>query len=65
MKSHFWTDSSSEILTTEENITEIEFAPSDPDIVYIATEGLTIYRSADAGVSFIQIANIRTDVLNP
>ncbi len=43
---------------------DIVFAPSDPNIVYAATTGLLVYKSVDAGASFILMKNIRSEVLN-
>ena len=43
---------------------DIVFAPSDPTIVYAATEGYLVYRSNDAGASWTLMANVRRDVLN-
>ena len=57
--------SSLQVITMDANIGEIVFAPSDPTIVYTVTDGLVVYRSDDAGASFTQIVNIRSDVLNP
>ena len=52
------------VLEAAASIHDIVFAPSDPNIVYVATEGYLIYRSADAGESFSFIDNIRANVLN-
>jgi len=53
------------------HFTDIVFAPSDPNIVYAittgtypSTSGYNLYKSTDAGESFIKIANLRDDVLN-
>ena len=43
---------------------EIEFAPSDPSIVYAETDGYLLYRSDDAGATWRLVANVRADVLN-
>lgn len=43
---------------------DIVFAPSDPSVVYAATEGYLVYRSADAGATWTLMANVRRDVLN-
>ena len=43
---------------------DIVFAPSDPNIVYAATAGLLVYRSADAGTTFTLMKNIRSEVLS-
>ena len=42
----------------------LEFAPSDPQIVYAVTEGYLVYRSEDAGLTWELRANLRRDVLN-
>ena len=43
---------------------DIVFAPSNPDIVYAVTDGYLVYRSTNAGASFILMKNVRADVLN-
>ena len=43
---------------------EIQFAPSDPSIVYAEADGYLLYRSDDAGASWRLVANVRADVLN-
>ena len=43
---------------------DIVFAPSDPNVVYAATEGYLIYKSTNAGASFTLIKSIRADVFN-
>lgn len=45
-------------------IHDIEFAPSNPNIVYVATDGYLVYRSDDAGMTFQLMANVRAEVLN-
>ena len=48
----------------EPSFHDIVFAPSDPSIVYAATEGYLLYKSTNVGVSFTLMKNIRADVLN-
>ncbi|MCH7608154.1 MAG: hypothetical protein IIC94_06280 [Chloroflexi bacterium] len=43
---------------------QIEFAPSDPSIVYAEADGYLLYRSDDAGATWRLVANVRADVLN-
>ena len=43
---------------------EIEFAPSDPNVVYAEADGYLLYRSDDAGATWRLVANVRADVLN-
>ena len=45
-------DGFSMVLTGDERIGDIEFAPSNPDVMYAAATGYNIYRSADAGNTF-------------
>ena len=52
------------ILSSEENMSDLVFAPSDPNIVYAITEGYTLYKSTDTGNTFTQIKNLRDEVLN-
>ncbi|MGR3319385.1 MAG: WD40/YVTN/BNR-like repeat-containing protein [Candidatus Anammoxibacter sp.] len=51
------------VLTGEERIGDIEFAPSNPNVVYAAATGYNIYKSIDAGSTFTLMANLRTDVM--
>ena len=53
----------STIMDAGMSIHDIEFAPSNPNIVYVATAGYLVYRSSDAGLNFTLMKNIRTDVL--
>ncbi|MBK34328.1 MAG: hypothetical protein CME26_02215 [Gemmatimonadetes bacterium] len=55
----------SHILEAETSLTDIVFAPSAPDTVFAIAEGLTLYRSTDAGLTFDRFINLRSDVLNP
>jgi len=43
-------------------IHDIEFAESNPSVVYVATEGYLVYRSDDAGVTWSLVADVRGDV---
>lgn len=56
--------SNSVVLSASKQIHDVVFAPSDANMVYVATEGYQIYKSSDAGQTFTLIANIRADVLN-
>ena len=52
------------VLDAGEQIHDIVFAPSDPDVVYVATAGYLVYRSVDGGETFSFVVNIRDEVLN-
>jgi photosystem II stability/assembly factor-like uncharacterized protein len=52
------------VLETKNKIDDIEFAPSSPDIVYLATEGYDIYKSTDAGNTWTYIINLRSAIIN-
>ncbi|MCG8413817.1 MAG: hypothetical protein MI746_06305 [Pseudomonadales bacterium] len=52
------------VLQADAQIHDIVFAPSDPTIVYVATEGYFIYKSIDGGNSFTPLGNLRQSVLN-
>jgi photosystem II stability/assembly factor-like uncharacterized protein len=45
-------------------IEDIEFAASDPQVVYAAARGLHVYRSADAGATWTRVASLRQDVID-
>ena len=45
-------------------ISDLVFAPSDPTIVYMITDGYIIYKSSDRGATFSQIGDLRNEVLN-
>jgi len=49
------------VLTAADRVHDIEFAPSDPNIVYAATGGYSVYKSDDGGASFTLLVNLRTD----
>ena len=48
---------------TQGVIHDIEFAASNPSVVYVATEGYLVYRSDDGGVTWSLVADVRGDVL--
>ena len=45
-------------------ISDLVFAPSDPTVVYMITGGYIIYKSIDSGATFVQLGNLRNNVLN-
>jgi hypothetical protein len=53
----------------DKHVSDIVFAPSDPNIVYVIftgaldNPGYDFYKSVDGGNSFSKIANLREDVL--
>jgi len=49
------------VLTADGRVHDVEFAPSNSNIVYAATEGYSVYRSDDGGASFTLLVNLRTD----
>ena len=51
----------STVLTAPQRVDDIEFALSNPDIVYAAAAGYSIYRSDDGGASWLLLVNLRTD----
>ncbi len=55
---------SSAVLPAGGTITDIVFAPSNPSIVYVITNGYLLYKSVDSGATFSLAKNIRSDVLN-
>lgn len=58
-------ETESQVISTEGvHIADVVFAPSDNNIVYAITDGYNFYKSTDAGVSFLKIANLRDDILN-
>jgi photosystem II stability/assembly factor-like uncharacterized protein len=57
-------ESHSFVLETRNVIEDIEFAPSNPDIVYAATQGYDIYKSTDAGATWIALINLRSEIIN-
>ena len=51
--------SSDPILTAMGRIDDVEFAPSKPSIVYLATQGYGFYRSMDSGASWSHMISLR------
>lgn len=49
------------VLASTRRFDDLEFAPSDPDVIYAATEGYDLWRSADAGATWTLTANLRSD----
>ena len=47
------------VLTAMGRIDDIEFAPSKPSIVYLATRGYGFYRSTDSGASWSHLVSLR------
>jgi hypothetical protein len=53
------------VLTTLDRVDDIEFAPSNPSVVYLATRGYHIYKSTDSGLTWSYLINLRsTGILN-
>ena len=53
-----------ELILETTNITDIVLSLSDPTIVYAVADGYLIFKSTNSGRSFVQIADLRADVLN-
>lgn len=53
-----------EVLTAIGNIEEIVYAPSNPQIVYVGTRKLGVYRSTNGGAQFVQVGSLRTAVID-
>lgn len=53
-----------EVLNAAGNIEEIVFAPSNPQIVYVGTRRLGVYKSTDGGAQFVQVASLRTSLID-
>ncbi len=51
------------VVNSARRFDDIEFAASDPRIVYAVTEGYDVYRSDNAGATFRLLVNLRTSVL--
>ena len=49
------------VLSSPKRINDIEFASSNPSVVYAAAEGYDIYKSTDAGATFTLLVNLRSD----
>jgi hypothetical protein len=46
------------------HVSDVVFAPSDPNIVYAVMVGYDLYKSTDSGGAFTKLLNLRDDVLN-
>jgi photosystem II stability/assembly factor-like uncharacterized protein len=57
-------ESYSDVLNLQKVVLDIEFAPSNPEIVYAACEGYDIYKSSDAGSTWIKLVNLRSEIIN-
>lgn len=53
----------SPVFEAPSRINDVEFAPSDPTVVYAAAEGYHVYRSADGGLTWALVASLRGSVL--
>lgn len=51
------------VVTSAQPFEDVAFAPSNAAIVYAVTRGYDVYRSADAGVTFEKVANLRDAAL--
>ncbi len=51
--------SSDLVLTAMGRIDDVEFAPSKPSIVYLATQGYGFYKSTDSGASWSRLISLR------
>jgi len=57
--------STSTVLVVPDSVMDIEFAPSNPNIVYASTRGYYLYRSTDGGATWSLMKNLWTQVINP
>ncbi len=48
----------------DKTVEDIEFAQSNPNVVYAACEGLDIYKSTDAGSTWTKLINLRSEIIN-
>jgi hypothetical protein len=48
------------VLTAMDRVDDIEFAPSKPSLVYLATKGYHIYKSTDSGLTWSHLTNLRS-----
>ena len=48
------------VLTASDRVDDIEFAPSKPGLVYLATKGYHVYKSTDSGLSWSHLINLRS-----
>jgi len=56
--------SEEKVIDIDENISDVVFAPTDPNTVYVIENGYVLHKSTDAGESFTKMINLRDDVLN-
>ena len=54
----------SPVMENVQQIREIVFAPSNPNVVYAESDGYVVYRSDNAGITWRQLVHGRDDVLN-
>jgi len=47
------------VLVEEDRIDDVEFAPSKPNILYLATQGYGFYKSSDSGATWSHVINLR------
>lgn len=52
------------VLEVEKTVEDIEFALSNPNVVYAACEGFDIYKSTDAGSTWTKLINLRSEIIN-
>jgi photosystem II stability/assembly factor-like uncharacterized protein len=48
------------VLTAADRVDDIEIAPSNPNVVYLATKGYHIYKSEDSGLTWSYIISLRS-----
>jgi hypothetical protein len=48
------------VLTAMDRVDDIEFAPSKPSQVYLATKGYHIYKSTDSGLTWSHLIDLRS-----
>ena len=48
------------VLTAIDRVDDVEFAPSKPSLVYLATRGYNIYKSTDSGLTWSDLINLRS-----
>ncbi|MFH1826255.1 MAG: hypothetical protein ABH823_03065 [bacterium] len=52
------------VLTADNDIADIEYHPTNANIIYFSCNGLLVYKSVDGGNSFEQVANLREFIDN-
>lgn len=52
------------VIDVNDNISDVVFAPTDPNKVYVIQNGYILHKSTDAGESFTRIINLRDEILN-